>query len=98
MRVTLDASVVDPSLTVAQLLEEQARVRREQMRARNIRGLAKFRETHHEKILENQRAYREANRDELARKNREYRARKKLQAEKEKLQENFLLEKNLEVS
>lgn len=91
----INAESLNPNMTVTEALEEIARVRKEQARARNIKGLAKFREVHHEKVLETQRAYREAHRDELARKNREYRLRKKIQAEEEKHQDNFLPEKNI---
>ena len=94
----INAESLDPNMSVTEALAEIARVRKEQARARNIKGLAKFREAHHEKVLETQRAYREAHREELARKNREYRIRKKIQAEEAKTQDNFLPEKNILVT
>jgi hypothetical protein len=44
----INAETLDPNMTVAEALAETARVRKEQARARNIKGLAKFYEVHRE--------------------------------------------------
>ena len=96
MPTRLIAENLDPNMTVAEALEETARVRREQARARNIKGLAKFYETHKDEILLKQKAYREANREAIRARHREAYARKKSQADS-KLQDDLSLKKNLEV-
>jgi len=72
-RLTVDS--LDPNMTVAEALVEATRVRREQARARNIRGLAKFYEVHRDEVLEKQKVYREANREKINARKREARAR-----------------------
>jgi hypothetical protein len=61
----INAETLDPNMTVAEALAETARVRKEQARARNIKGLAKFREVHHDEILQKSREYYETHRDEI---------------------------------
>jgi len=76
VRLTVDS--VDSSLTVGEAVVETARVRREQTRARNIRGLAKFYEVHRDEVLRKKREYHEAHKDEINARRREARARVKL--------------------
>lgn len=96
MPTRLIAENLDPNMTVAQALEETARVRREQARARNIKGLAKFREVHREEVLQKARDYYEAHRDEINSRKREAYARKKSSPSR-KIPGQFPGEKNLEV-
>jgi hypothetical protein len=84
-------------MTVAEALAETARVRKEQARARNIKGLAKFYEVHRDEILLKQRAYREANREAIRARNRAAYARKISQSDS-KPQDDLSLKKNILVS
>jgi hypothetical protein len=70
---------LDPTMTLEEAIAETARVRAEKKKARHAKSMVKFREVHHEKVLEAQRAYREANREKINLKKKEDRALKKLQ-------------------
>ena len=93
----INAETLDPNMTVAEALAETARVRKEQARARNIKGLAKFYEVHRDEILLKQRAYREANREAIRARNRAAYARKISQSDS-KPQDDLSLKKNILVS
>ena len=67
--------------TYEELMEMTEKAKAERKRRTNIECLRRFRERHHDQILEQQKAYREANREALAKKKREYRARQKFQAD-----------------
>lgn len=93
----INAETLDPNMTVAEALAETARVRKEQARARNIKGLAKFYEVHREEVLMKQRAYREANREAIRARNRAAYARKISQSDS-KPQDDLSLKKNILVT
>ena len=69
---------LDPAMTVSDALAETVRIRCEKSRARNIRGLAKYYETHRDEVLQKKREYHEAHRDEINARRREARARAKI--------------------
>ena len=94
----INAETLDPNMTVAEALAETARVRKEQARARNIKGLAKFYEVHRDEILLKQRAYREANREVINARKREARARAKFSQGSQKSQDALSPEKNILVT
>jgi len=94
----INAETLDPNMTVAEALAETARVRKEQARARNIKGLAKFYEVHREEVLMKQRAYREANREVINARKREARARAKFSQGPQKSQDALSPEKNILVT
>jgi hypothetical protein len=93
----INAETLDPNMTVAEALAETARVRKEQARARNIKGLAKFYEVHREEILMKQRAYREANREVIRARNRAAYLRKISQSDS-KPQDDLNLKNNISVT
>jgi hypothetical protein len=93
----INAETLDPNMTVAEALAETARVRKEQARARNIKGLAKFYEVHREEILMKQRAYREANREAIRARNRAAYLRKISQSDS-KPQDDLNLKNNISVT
>jgi hypothetical protein len=67
-------------ITLDKVLELTEQARKERKRITNIECLRRYRERHHDEILEQQKNYREANREILNKKKCEYRARQKLQA------------------
>ena len=69
---------LDPTMTLEEAIAETARVRAERKRVTHIECLRRYRETHHEELLQKKKEYREANREKINAKNRE----KKSQAEK----------------
>jgi len=75
----INAETLDPNMTVAEALAETARVRKEQARARNIKGLAKFYEVHREEVLQKKREYYETHREEITARKRAAYARKNSQ-------------------
>lgn len=93
----INAETLDPNMTVAEALAETARVRKEQARARNIKGLAKFYEVHRDEILLKQRAYREANREAIRARNRAAYLRKISQSDS-KPQDDLNLKNNISVT
>ena len=93
----INAESLDPNMTVAEALAETARVRKEQARARNIKGLAKFYEVHRDEILLKQRAYREANRETIRARNRAAYLRKISQSDS-KPQDDLNLKNNISVT
>ena len=94
----INAESLDPNMTVAEALAETARLRKEQARARNIKGLAKFYEVHRDEILLKQRAYREANRESINARKREARLRAKFSQGPQKSQDALSPEKNIMVT
>ncbi len=72
---------LDPTMTLEEAIAETARVRAEKKKARHAKSMVKFREVHHEELLQKKKEYRELHRDELAQKNKMYRLLKKSQAE-----------------
>jgi hypothetical protein len=75
----INAESLNPNMTVTEALEEIARVRADRRRETHSMCMQRYRDKHHEELLQKKREYREAHRVELAQKNREYRARKKFQ-------------------
>lgn len=99
MTFVIDPNTLPSGITLSEalLLTEQAKA--EKKRLKNIRGLRKYHQVHHDEVLEKQRAYREANRDQINARSREVYRQKKLE-KKSIMDENpdgdFLRKKNIQ--
>ena len=61
---------LDPTMTLEQAIAETARIRAEKRRVTHLECLKRYRETHHEELLQKKKEYHEKNKHEINAKRR----------------------------